>query len=128
MSVGERPSKEIGKRLRIARINIDLNQAQVEKATGVDRRYLSRYELGYYAPPLDVLVKLARLYEVSTDWVLGLKTTDAPIEEPPTTRSRNWEAGMTPALETGATLNITPKEVTMLFEMLGKMKKEDDDG
>ncbi len=53
----------LGQRLKELRNTRSL--AQVEKATGIKRIEISRYERGMYAPSPPNLTKLAQFYEVS---------------------------------------------------------------
>ncbi len=59
-------------RLRDLRIARNLHQGQVAQIIGVDRTAVSAYENGARQPSLDTLVTLARLFRVSTDYLLGV--------------------------------------------------------
>ena len=61
----------IGERLRLRRQNAHLSTEQVARAAGISRALLYRYESGDVVK-LEVLEKLARLYETSTGALLGL--------------------------------------------------------
>lgn len=63
-------------RLRALRQDSDLTQEELSKAIHVERKTLSNYETTYREPPLDTVIKIARYFEVSTDYLLGL--TDIP--------------------------------------------------
>ena len=56
------------KQLRIAK---KLKQAQVASIVGVNKSAISAYENGLRQPSYPVLVKLANLYRVTTDYLLG---------------------------------------------------------
>lgn len=58
------------KRLRKER---KLKQSQVADIVGVNSSVISAYENGLRQPSYGVLIKLANLYRVSTDYLLGLK-------------------------------------------------------
>ncbi|MBE6804390.1 MAG: helix-turn-helix transcriptional regulator [Ruminococcaceae bacterium] len=60
-------------RLRDMREDNDLTQAQVAEVLGIDQRVYSNYEIGKREIPVHLLIKLAKMYEVSTDYLLGLK-------------------------------------------------------
>lgn len=64
----------LGKRLRYAREGKRLSQVDVFKKTGINNKTLSRYENDGTEPDADSLRRLAELYEVSTDWIIGSKT------------------------------------------------------
>ncbi len=58
------------KRLRELREDRDLKQIDVSLATGIDQRTLSNYETGKTRPDSFAIVKLARFFNVSTDYLL----------------------------------------------------------
>lgn len=61
----------LGSRLRKLRLRERLEQKQVAELVGVDRSAISYYENDTRQPPYDTLVRLALLYKVSTDYLLG---------------------------------------------------------
>ena len=62
----------IGIRLRALRESKKMRQAQVADIIRVDRRAISAYEIGDRQPSYDILISLAKLYHVSTDYLLGV--------------------------------------------------------
>ena len=62
---------DLGKRLKSLRKAANLTQAQVGERIGVRKTVISSYENDLRQPSYDNLVKLANLYKVSTDWLLG---------------------------------------------------------
>ncbi len=62
----------IGDRLRELRKERRLTQNDVETLTGIKRSSLALYELGVQTPPIDKLIKLAYLYNVSLDYLCGI--------------------------------------------------------
>ena len=63
-------------RIRDLREDNDLTQVQVAKVLGVDQRVYSNYETGKREIPLRLLIKLARYYKTSIDYMVNL--TDKP--------------------------------------------------
>ena len=63
-------------RLKDIREDLDLTQKQVAAHLNVLQNTYSQYETGHRQLPIDVLIKLSELYQVSTDYILGL--TDNP--------------------------------------------------
>ena len=59
-------------RLKDLREDHDLSQKQIAEYLGMKQPQYSRYERGYRDIPTDVLIKLAKLYKTSTDYILGL--------------------------------------------------------
>lgn len=60
-------------RLRNLREDHDLTQAQVAKVLGTSQTMYARYERGASELPIRHLIALCRHYQVSADFVLGLK-------------------------------------------------------
>lgn len=63
--------KEIGIRLKTARESAKLTQQKVCEILKIPKtQTLSAYESGVNNPPVEVLKKLSRLYQVSIDWIV----------------------------------------------------------
>lgn len=58
------------------RTDKDLTQTQVAEFLGMSQTGYSKYETGENDIPTDILVKLAKFYNTTTDYLLGL--TDEP--------------------------------------------------
>ena len=58
-------------RLRELRLSKGLRQEQVAKLVGVNKSAISTYENNTRQPSFEILVRLAKLYRVSTDYLLG---------------------------------------------------------
>ena len=58
-------------RLRELRVNKGLRQEQVAKLICVNKSAISTYENDTRQPSFEILVRLANLYRVSTDYLLG---------------------------------------------------------
>lgn len=63
----------LNKRLRLLRSYNGLKQAEVAKCLGVDRSTYAYYELGKTRPSYETVILVSYLYDVSTDYLLGLK-------------------------------------------------------
>lgn len=61
-----------GEKIKKLRIERNLTQKQLAEMTGVAISAISSYESGYRYPSYDVLISLARIFHVSTDYLLGL--------------------------------------------------------
>ena len=59
------------KRIRDLREDRDLNQTQVAKMLGMSQTGYSKYETGENDLPTAVLIRLARFYNTSVDYILG---------------------------------------------------------
>ena len=58
------------KRLREARINAKLTQQRMADLLGISLNGYQKYEQGETQPPLDTLVKLSHILNVTTDYLL----------------------------------------------------------
>ncbi len=66
------------KRLRQARIDANLTQQRMADLLGISLNGYQKYEQGETQPPLDTLVKLSRILNVTTDYLL---CNDKPPED-----------------------------------------------
>ena len=60
------------KRIRELREDHDLTQRDLAEKLDMPQSQYWRYEQGYRDIPTDILIKLAVLYHVSADYILGL--------------------------------------------------------
>lgn len=68
-------------RLRDLREDSDLSQQQVAEFLDMKQPQYNRYERGIRDIPTDILIRLAQLYQTSTDYILGM--TDQLQAYPP---------------------------------------------
>ena len=59
-------------RIRDLREDHDLKQREIADILNCSQRVYSNYELGQRDIPTEVLIRLSRYYDVSTDYILGL--------------------------------------------------------
>ena len=59
-------------RLKDLREDSDLKQKEIAEYLHVKQNTYSQYENGQRQLPVDILIKLAEYYKVSTDYILGL--------------------------------------------------------
>ncbi|MCR5791348.1 MAG: helix-turn-helix domain-containing protein [Lachnospiraceae bacterium] len=64
---------DIGNALKYYRELRHMTQAQLAEKLGITQRNVSYYESGERIPPADVLKKIAILFNISVDYLLGLK-------------------------------------------------------
>ncbi len=63
-------------RLRDLREDKDLTQEQLVRILQMHKTTYTNYEQGKREPPFELIIKLAKLYQVSIDYIAGL--TDNP--------------------------------------------------
>lgn len=67
---------DFGNRLKELRTKAGLTQKQLANQLGVTASVVSYYELSEHSPSPEVLVKLARIFHVSTDYLLGIQRSE----------------------------------------------------
>ena len=65
-------------RLEDLRIDNDYTQAYIAKYLGCLREVYRRYEKGTRQIPVDMLIELSKLYNVSIDYLVGLTNEKKP--------------------------------------------------
>lgn len=71
--------QKLYQRIKDLREDKDLTQAEVAKKLGLYTTQYQRYERAETTIPADIIVDIAKLYDVSTDYILGL--TNNPKKE-----------------------------------------------
>lgn len=61
------------RRIRELREDHDYTQKKLAAVLNCSQQVYSNYELGQRDIPTDILIQLAKFYNVSTDYILGLK-------------------------------------------------------
>ena len=65
----------IAERIKMLREQNNMTQAQLAKSLGISRSAVNAYEQSISIPSTQYIVELARLFKVSTDYLLGLDST-----------------------------------------------------
>ena len=68
------------KRIRDLREDRDLKQVEIAKLLGMSQTGYSKYETGENDIPTQILIKLAKFYNVSVDYILGLIDEPRPLK------------------------------------------------
>ncbi|MGD1042389.1 MAG: helix-turn-helix transcriptional regulator [Sedimentisphaerales bacterium] len=63
-------AKKLGKKIKLARIELDLTQTNLAKKMGVKQKSISRYENGISLPSIETLVKIAKVLKKSAGYFL----------------------------------------------------------
>ena len=64
---------DLGDRLKTLRTGKHMTQRQLAQLIGVTKSMVSAYETGIRYPSYDILIRLASVFGVSTDYLLGLE-------------------------------------------------------
>lgn len=67
-------------RLRDLREDMDYTQDQLVKILNMHKTTYTNYEQGKREPPFELIIKLARLYNVSIDYIAGIIDEPKPLK------------------------------------------------
>ena len=68
------------KRIRDLREDRDIPQRKMAEYLQIHQTTYSDYELGNLNVPVDILIKLAKYYDTSIDYLVGLTDNDKPYK------------------------------------------------
>ncbi|MBU3958402.1 MAG: helix-turn-helix domain-containing protein [Candidatus Omnitrophica bacterium] len=63
-------AKKLGKKIKIARIELDLNQTDLAKKIKAKQKSISRYETGLSIPSIETLMKISKALKKPTAYFL----------------------------------------------------------
>ena len=64
---------DFGNKLKTLRLRENLTQAQLAQKLGLTKSVISAYETGLRLPSYDILIHIAKIFHVTTDYLLGLE-------------------------------------------------------
>lgn len=91
---------DFGNILKTLRLKENMTQAQLAQKIGLTKSVISAYETGLRLPSYDVLIHIAKIFNVSTDYLLGLEN------------KREIDLS-----------GLTDEEISALLELIKAMKK-----
>jgi transcriptional regulator with XRE-family HTH domain len=65
----------VAEKIKFLREQNNMTQAELARKLGITRSSVNAWELGFSIPSTQYIVELANLFTVSTDYLLGVKTT-----------------------------------------------------
>ena len=66
-------NNSFGKILKLLRCDKDISQRTLSEEFGVTKQTISLWETGQREPDFDTLVKIAKYFNVTTDYLLGIE-------------------------------------------------------
>ena len=63
-------AKKLGKKIKLARVELDMNQTEFANKIGAKQKSISRYETGLSIPSIATLVKVAKVLKKSAGYFL----------------------------------------------------------
>ena len=70
---------DFGNILKELRLQSGMTQKDLATKIGVTKSVISYYELSERSPSPEVLIKLANIFHVSTDYLLGIESKSTPM-------------------------------------------------
>ena len=67
----------VADKIKFLREQIGLTQSDLAKRLGITRSSVNAWEMGISVPSTQYVVELANIFRVSTDYLLGMKTSAA---------------------------------------------------
>ena len=67
---------DFGNRLKTLRLKKNMTQEQLARKLGLTKSVISAYETELRQPSYDVLIHIAKIYNVTTDYLLGIERKD----------------------------------------------------
>jgi transcriptional regulator with XRE-family HTH domain len=64
-------AKKLGKKIKLARIELDMTQEDLAQAIAAKQKSISRYETGISMPSLETLDKIAKVLKKPFDYFLN---------------------------------------------------------
>lgn len=64
---------DFGNALKTLRLKENMTQSQLAQKLGLTKSVISAYETGLRLPSYDILIHIAQIYNVSTDYLLGME-------------------------------------------------------
>jgi len=63
-------AKKLGKKIKLARVELDMNQTEFAEKIGAKQKSISRYETGLSIPSIATLVKVAKVLKKPASYFL----------------------------------------------------------
>jgi len=63
-------AKKLGKKIKMARVYLDMNQTEFAEKIGAKQKSISRYETGLSMPSIATLVKIAKVLKKPASYFL----------------------------------------------------------
>ncbi len=113
---------KLGEKIRFLRNDQDMTQKELAKLLSISASTIGMYEQGRRIPDIDTISKLSRIFNVSSDYLLGLEVLNNRLDDNITKTSHlNYESlgeNEKKCLNTFRQLNIDNQDI-----IIGEMKK-----
>lgn len=109
-------------RLKDVREDHDKNQTEIAEILQIQQTQYSRYELGKQMMGIDKYIKLAKYYNVSLDYLAGIK--DTPDEQIPQRKKNDTKILSAQSNKLTQAYNRAPDNVKKAIKILLNLEKE----
>ena len=106
-------------RLREQRKRMDMTQEQVAKSLNIVRSTYAYYETGKTCPDFSTVVRIAHLFNVTTDYLLDANVPDPQLRDD----SSSYNAALQKAISGEWSLREPEQKLIMAFRFLNKDKQ-----
>ncbi len=106
-------------RLREQRKRMDMTQEQVAKSLNIVRSTYAYYETGKTCPDFSTVVRIAHLFNVTTDYLLDANVPDPQLRDD----SSSYNAALQKAISGEWSLRESEQKLIMAFRFLNKDKQ-----
>lgn len=113
----------LGEKIAALRRERKMRQEDLAGLLGVSRQAISNYEKGERHPDPQMLSRLAKLFNVSSDYLLDLTDNPSPYPQVCEEPCAYLQKRLSPVL--AATGNVNEKTLNQLSSLLKKLNKED---
>ena len=103
-------------RLREQRKRMDMTQEQVAKSLNIVRSTYAYYETGKTCPDFATVVRIAHLFNVTTDYLLDADTPDPQLHD----SGNSYSASLQKAISGEWSLRESEQKLIMAFRFLNK--------
>ena len=114
------PNPELGKKLLQLRKEFKMTQDDIANILGMSRTSFSKYENGYANPPLQVMRKLANIYNVGLEYLIFDDNTSIKLNDPQEEDENSADAPLARITD----LRPIEKEIVRKFRTLSDEEKE----
>lgn len=63
---------KFSERIKELRVEKGLRQADLANLVGISRAAVTDWETGRHEPPLDTIIRLCKIFDVTSDYLLGI--------------------------------------------------------
>lgn len=94
----------VAERVKLLREQANMTQTDLSKRLGITRSSVNAWEMGISVPSTQYIVELANIFKVSTDYLLGVKTSSTVSVE-----------------------GLTERDIKLVYSLINHLKSKNSD-